>query len=195
MTALFRVLAIGLLLGLAACAQSVSTDVTRFNRFTGPPMGTFTIKPGPEQANSLEFTSNATLLAAELQRVGLAPAAEGAQPDYVASYTATRTPFDAGKDRGPVDLGVGVGGGSRGSGVGVGIGFNLGGGNSNTGFIDKLSVTMETPEGERVFEGNVSAMTRERSLSDVVPYLMRAVFTDFPGTNGASDTIDVKLGK
>jgi hypothetical protein len=195
MPALFRALAIGLLLALAACAQSVSTDVTRFNQFSGPPMGTFSIKPGPDQENSLEFTSNATLLAAELQRVGFAPAVDGKQPDYIAGYTVTRTPFNAGKERGPVDLGVGVGGGSRGSGVGVGIGFNLGGGNSNTGFIDKLSVTMETPDGERVFEGNASAMTRERGLSDVMPYLMRAVFTDFPGNNGASDTINVKLDK
>jgi hypothetical protein len=54
---------------------------------------------------------------------------------------------------------------------------------------------METPDGKRVFEGNASTMTQGRRLADIMPYLMRAVFTDFPGKNGASDTIDVKLGK
>jgi len=180
---------------LAACAQTVSTDVTRFNQFAGPPMGTFTITPGPGQANSLAFTSNAAIISAELQRIGFMPVAEGEMPDYTVGYTATQERFDAGSERGPVDVGVGVGGGSRGTSMGVGIGFNLGSGKSDTGYINKLDVTMEKPDGSRVFEGHASAMSRSQGLSEIMPYLVKAVFTDFPGENGASDTIDVKLDK
>jgi hypothetical protein len=196
MSVLHRLLSISLFILLAACAQSVSTDVTRFNQFAGPPMGTFSIEPAPEQAGSLEFTSTVTLLSAELRRIGFAPAATGDAADYVVRYTATQTRFDAGSERGPVDVGVGVGGGSRGTSVGVGIGFNLGsGGNSSAGYINKLSVTMERPDGARVFEGHASAMSHSQGLNDIMPYLMRAVFTDFPGENGASRTMNVKLDK
>jgi hypothetical protein len=170
--------------------------VTRFNQFAGPPMGTFSIEPTPEQAGSLQFTSTASLLSAELRRIGFAPAAPGTPADYVVAYTATQTAFNAGKERGPVDVGVGVGGGSRGTSVGVGIGFNLGsGGNSGAGYINKLSVTMERPDGPRVFEGHASAMSNSQGLTDIMPYLMRAIFTDFPGENGSSGTINVELGK
>src|SRR5690606_34715469 len=103
--------------------------------------------------------------------------------------------YEAGKESGQVDLGVGESGCGRSTGVGAGWGFNLGGGETITGYIAQLGGAMDTAGRERVFEGRASAQSQGKRASDVMPYLMRAVFTDFPGENGASKTMNVTLEK
>lgn len=180
-------------LALAGCASGISAEVTRFHRFTGPPMGSFVVAAAPDQQGGLEFSSQASLISAQMQQLGFTPAAGDAAPDYVVRFTVTQSQFRMGQEENPVNLGVGVGGGSRGTSVGVGLGINLGSRDPDTGYIDRLRVTMDRgTEKTRIFEGEAKITSRDPSLPAVMPYLAKAVFTDFPGKSGKTENIRLK---
>ena len=48
-----------------------------------------------------------------------------------------------------------------------------------------------TRTGERVFEGSAEAQTRTNDLPSLVPNLVQAIFTNFPGRSG--ETVQVKI--
>ena len=180
---------------LAGCASGVTADVTRFHTISAPLAGSFAIVPDEEQTGSLQFGTYAGILASELMRLGLTPAAAGSQPDYVVHFTVSHTQYRLDSEDGPVDVGVGVGGGSRGTHVGLGIGINLGGGQDQRGYIDRLGVTLNRGvDGERIFEGQASIHSRAADVGKSLGYLARAVFTDFPGKSGTTQSVTVKTG-
>jgi len=91
----FAMLAAPLLLALGACAAPFNANVSRFQAELPAPAGqTFAIVPqDPRNAGGLEFSQYASLVAAQLQKVGYVPAASQQTADLVVQ-------FDYGVDKG-----------------------------------------------------------------------------------------------
>lgn len=197
-----RVLAaILVLVALSACGpRMVEADVTRFTATaSGPAPGSFTIVPAPDQRGSLEFEAYADMVAEELRLHGFRPLAPGAAPGP--DYTV-RLGWDIGDPvtqvySSPTTL---YGGtsifGSR-TGYGVGLGVPLGGAqrvDSYTLQAKTLTVSMRpaaAPDGPNVFEGRAVTTAGGASLPPVMPYLVEAVFSNFPGRSGVTEEVRI----
>ncbi len=56
---------------------------------------------------------------------------------------------------------------------------------SYTVYTSGLDLTIaSTATGERLFEGSAEAVSRSNDLTQLVPNLVEALFTGFPGNNG-----------
>lgn len=59
--------------------------------------------------------------------------------------------------------------------------------------IDDLRSRSAAGAPRRLYEGTVQSTGASDALPAIAPYLVRALFTDFPGTNGQTRTIDVPV--
>lgn len=195
----FGLLAVGML--LSACTQQISSDVTRFNQLTMPPQGesVAVIARDKIMEKSMEFAQYAGLVQQRLTALGFRQPENGQLPDIMAELDYGVSSGPSGLRDGnhsPVSVGVGVAGGSGGwhsSGVGVGVstGFNLGGDDdAGASYSRRLSLVLtRTKDNVRLFEGRVVSVGDTPDLNRVMPYLVDALFTDFPGRNGETRTI------
>lgn len=72
------------------------------------------------------------------------------------------------------------------------FGGGYGGTYSYTVYTSGIDLTIERAgTGERVFEGSAEAMARTNDLTRLVPNLIEAMFTDFPGNSGEKVRITV----
>ena len=207
------------LLSLAACAAApFRADVSRFQALPAPQGQSFTVKASdPAKEGGLEFAQYAGLVAGEMQRVGYVPAASGAAADLTVSLDYT---VDEGKERKVVRQdpfydpywGYGRYGGfySRPYVVRTRSGYRyiqgwsdpfLFGGYGFGGSYDVDSFMVFTSgidmkiersgTGERLFEGKAEAKSRSNKLPYLVPNLVEAMFTGFPGNSGETLRISV----
>ncbi|MEL6707743.1 MAG: DUF4136 domain-containing protein [Pseudomonadota bacterium] len=193
-------------LGLAACATPFKADVERFAAPLPAPQGmTFAVVPeDPKLAGGLEFAIYARNVAAELSEVGYTPAASPENADLLVR-------FDYGVDNGRERVRT-TGAGFAGAGA-FGPWGNFGGfgfrRNFAFGFYDPWlagpnvrSYTVYTGDvdvkidnaktGERLFEGRAESVSRSNRLQSIVPNLVDALFTDFPGNSGETLRITIK---
>lgn len=192
-------------LGLAACSTPFKADVSRFATQLPAPEGTtFAVVPeDPQLAGGIEFSVYANGVAKELAEVGFAPAASPETADLLVR-------FDYGVDNGRERVRT-TGGGFGAAGFGPWGGFG-GFGYSRAyafGFYDPWlagpnvrSYTIYTGDidvkidnvatGERVFEGRAESVSRSNRLQTIVPNLVEALFTDFPGNSGETLRITIK---
>jgi hypothetical protein len=207
------------MLSLGACAAvPFRADVSRFQALPAPQGQTFTVKAA-DAANDggLEFAQYAGLVSAEMQRVGYVPAAPGAAADLTVTLGYG---VDEGKERTVVERdpfydpwwGYGRYGGFYGRPVAVrtrhgyryihgwndpflygGLGFN-GGYDVRSFMVYTSGIDMKiarTATGERLFEGKAEAKSRSDKLPYLVPNLVEAMFTGFPGNSGETVRISV----
>jgi hypothetical protein len=206
-------LALPLILSLSACASTFDANVSRFQRELPAPTGqTFAIvADDPRDQGGLEFSQYASLVAAQLQKVGYVPGTPESA-DLVVR-------FDYGVDQGRDKLqttgfsdpywggwyGPGYGGrggfyGRRGWGGGWGWGWYdpwMHGPGYNS--VDVVTVYTSgidlkidrRADGKRLFEGKAEAASTSNRLPYLVPNLVEAMFTDFPGHNGETVRISV----
>lgn len=192
-------------LGLSACASSFKADVSRFATQLPAPQGmTFAVVPeDPKLAGGLEFALYAKEVGEEMARVGYAPAASPEAADLLVR-------FDYGVDNGRERVrttGAGFGGGAFGPWGGFGgFGFRrnfafgfydpwLAGPNvrSYTVYTGDVDVKIDNAKtGERLFEGRAESVSRSNRLQAIVPNLVDALFTDFPGNSGETLRITIK---
>ncbi len=180
----------GLLLLLAACQQVLEADVTRFNRLPSDIRGeTFVVLPDGGQDDSLEFHHYAQLVAAALQSNGLRPAPRQGPPARLVVLLhcgsvgsrneywfepGTRWGGWGGVDDGTVDV--------------------------YTYYFTSLDVELyDGPawrQGRRrmLFEGRALGESEVGPLNDNMPYLVRALFAEFPGGNGRTIGVTVPMG-
>jgi hypothetical protein len=216
MRSLRTIVAVALVLLVSACGPRVVTSqVTRFHQLPPGFAGqTFTILPESDQVGSLEFQSYADQVAAQLAAHGLQPVASGGdlvvKLDYgigsgrTAIYTRPSTYGS---------FGVGCGGFGWphrrwGTGLGLGMGFPLGD-PWGPGYYDTYAVTkydrwlavdiLEGPSFRQgrpisVFEGRAVSEGSSRALPQVMPYLARALFDNFPGMSGQTVRVAVPVG-
>jgi len=209
-----------LVLGLSACAEGLSTNVTRFQSQLPAPQGqTFSIVADDAAlAGGIEFGQYARLVAGELVKRGYAesPSPNAANLIVRFSYgvdkgrtmvrsSAFRDPFYSpwygpGGFYGRGFYGGGFGGGFGGRGFyghpGVwGYGWNDPffdrGVDSYTVYNSGISLKIDGPENRRVFEGKAEAASTSNKLSYLVPNLVEAMFTNFPGNSGETLRITV----
>lgn len=181
---------------VSGCASKFTADVTRFNDLPPPAGETVQIVgKDPLLERGLEFASFANLVGAALERQGYRPPVAGEQADIVAAIA-----YGVGPGRQPLrgegggtSVGVGVGGGSGGGlGVGLGAAFDLSGGGKDPVHVRSLTLELtRVADDRRLFEGRAISEGRNNDLGSVMPYLVEALFKDFPGQNG--ETIEVRL--
>jgi hypothetical protein len=207
------------LLSLAACAATpFRADVSRFQALPAPAGQTFTVKAADAaKQGGLEFAQYAGLVGAEMQRVGYMPAAAGSAADLTVTLDYA---VDEGKERTVAQRdpfydpywGYGRYGGfySRPYVVRTRHGYRyvhgwsdpfLFGGRGFGGGYDVSSFTVFTSgidmkierngTGERLFEGKAEAKSRSNKLPYLVPNLVEAMFTGFPGNSGETVRISV----
>jgi hypothetical protein len=196
-------LAIGVaVLGLSACAETINTTVSRYQAMPVPQGQTFYVVPdgGMARNGGLEFQRYAGLVAQQLELRGFRPAAGPQGASMVVQ-------FGYGIDRGQVryveepgyGAGFGYGGffGRRGfhrSRFGFGSGFAWGwddpfwydgGVDSYVEYHSQVDLHIRAAGTHApLFDGRAQARSETNRLDVVIPSLVDAMFTGFPGRNG-----------
>lgn len=207
------------LLAVGGCAETFNARVARFQRLPVPQGQSFAIVPANAQNDGgIEFGSYAALVAQHLARQGYAPAAPGAPAQMTVrvgygvgpgEQKVTTSPgFNCGLG-GFGGFGYGGFGGRRfGGGYGYGFGgpwaYGWGGPyggfggwgcpdvESYTIYQSYLSMDIVRSDGTKLFEGRARAHSTSDSLPKVVPNLIDAMFTGFPGNSGQDIRITIK---
>ncbi|WP_333838504.1 DUF4136 domain-containing protein [Novosphingobium sp.] len=204
-------LAAPLVLALSGCATNFNAKVSRFQAELPAPAGqTFAVvAEDPRDNGGLEFSQYASLVAAQMARVGYVPG-NPQTSDLVVKFgygvdrgrehvrsTGFADPF-WGPWYGPGFYGRRYGPGfwgGRGWGYGWydpfwGAGYN--GVDVTTVYTSGISVQIDRrADGKRLFEGKAEAASTSNRLPYLVPNLVEAMFTDFPGHNGETVRISV----
>jgi Domain of unknown function (DUF4136) len=199
------------LLALGACATPFKADVSRFQELPAPQGQTFTIRAAnAADQGGIEFGQYASLITTELQEIGYVPASGGtADMTVILDYGV-----DQGRERTVVrsdpfyDPFWGHGGAyrpyvvrtRRGARYVMGYydpflysGFNRGYDvDSFTVYTAHLDMKIDrNADGKRLFEGKAEAKSRSNKLPYLVPNLVEAMFTGFPGNSGETVRISV----
>ncbi|QXQ06055.1 DUF4136 domain-containing protein [Sphingosinicellaceae bacterium] len=214
-----RTVALALLLGLAACSTPFEARVNRFQQLPAPQGQTFAIQAHDRsKAGSLEFATYAGMIRSHLLAAGFGEASStGAaslvvdldyavsQPrEKVQSYPGYGGFGYGGYGGGWGGWGGGYGGfgryGGRFGGFGGYGGFGYGG-LWGGGYPEVYSTTLfnsyvamrisRSADNQSVFEGRAETVSQTNDLTRLVPPLVDALFTGFPGNSG--ETIRVRL--
>jgi Domain of unknown function (DUF4136) len=199
------------LLAVGACATPFKADVSRFQELPAPQGQTFAIRAAnPANEGGIEFSQYAGLVATELQDIGYVPAA-GRSADMTVTLDYI---VDQGKERTIVrqdpfyDPFWGYGSfyrpyvvrTRRGHRYVMGYydpflysGFNRGYDvDSFTVYTANLDMKIDrNGDNKRLFEGKAEAKSRSNKLPYLVPNLVEAMFTGFPGNSGETVRISV----
>jgi hypothetical protein len=196
------------LISLGGCATPFKADVARFQTMPAPQGQTFFIEAtDPRNRGGLEFSQYAALVAQRL-------AAQGYQPATSRSSASLIVSLDYGVDSGREKI-VTRPGFNRPFGFGR-FGYPWGPWghraafyhgwhdpfwydpwsypeiDSYTYYTSYLEMTINRAEGgQRLFEGKARARSRTDSLPQLVPNLIEAMFTNFPGRSGEEVKITI----
>jgi hypothetical protein len=202
------------LLLIAGCAQPFEAKVARFQSLPAPQGQTFAIEPvNVRNEGGLEFATYAQQVAERLGAYGYRPAAPGdkaaltVQLDYGVDHGIQKTVSTPEPGFGYGGFGGFGGYGGRGYGYprrwGYGSAFYYGwdGGydpffnsqriDTYTIYTSFMAMTIVKPDGQHVFEGKARARSLDDSLTNLVPKLIEAMFTNFPGQSGEEVKITV----
>lgn len=188
------VLILGLFL-LSGCSSNINSNVTRFHQL--PPANGDSIEVvalDPTLQQSIEFSTYAQMVGQKLGEVGYTPPVNN-RSRYIAEVGYNISPLGETviENRSPVSVGVGVGSGSRrGTSMGVGISTGFGSSNNEPQYVSRLTMNIiDLTTGNRLYEGHVESISRGQNLSQTMPFLINALFQDFPGESGTSNVVKV----
>jgi hypothetical protein len=198
------------LLALSACATGLPTEVSRFQAMPAPQGQSFVVVPGLGQKDGLEFSQYAGLVRRHLTGLGYreAPSREAAtfvvELDYGVDrgrdrVVARPSPFAShwGFGYRPYYSRFGYFGRHRRP-------FYYGW--HDPFLFDDWSTDIHsyrvynshleldirrTDDGQPLFEGRAEAQSRDDDMTELVPNLIEAMFTDFPGRSGETVRITV----
>ncbi|WP_417595291.1 DUF4136 domain-containing protein [Parasphingorhabdus sp.] len=193
------------LLTLAACATPFRADVQRFVALPNTTGQSFAVVAAdPELAGGLEFGQYAGLVEQRMLDLGYRRSDDPAAAELIVSMDYD---IDKGRDKIVSDYDPFYPSSRFGGYYGRHrylYGFNdpfLYGGYGFAGYGGVRSFTVYTSElelkidravdGERLFEGKAEALSRSKNLTYLVPNLVEAMFTDFPGNSGERVRISV----
>jgi len=204
-----------LLLAVAACASPFQAKVSRFQSQLPAPAGqTFAVvADDPGKAGGIEFGQYARLVEAQLVKQGYTAVATPEQAQLLVRFDYG---VDKGRERvrstgfagGYPGWGPWYGYGRFGGGFGgyYGRGFGWGGPwrygwydpffdngiESYTVYTSGVSLTIDRKaDHARLFEGKSEAVSTSNNLQYLVPNLVEAMFTNFPGNSGETVRITV----
>jgi len=196
----------GLLLLVAACASSITSDVTRFNKLGKPSGETVRIvAKDPALEGSLEFQSYADLIGRKLGALGYRPAAAGSDARLIvkvgyevgAPQEKSRYSYGSYPYYGYASYGYGYFGHGFYDpfypGYGYGYGYD-GYGYNYTVYPRKLEMDIvRAGDNEMLFQGVVDSIGRNQHLNEVMPYLIEAMFNGFPGEDGKTYRVKIEV--
>lgn len=185
------------LISLASGASAAPVEVTRFHTpetlvTLGRGAVAVVAAPGTDNGTyggSLETRIWLAAVEAELAALRFASATPGAA-DLVAEVRMERHNERTERRGGPVSVGVGGNTGGWNNGLGLGLGFNLGGGPRSV-VMTRLAVTIRNrATGLSLWEARAEniekAGSKAGSVDQLAPRMVRALFSGFPGTSGAT---------
>jgi hypothetical protein len=199
------------LMGLSACATGLPTQVSRFQAMPVPQGQSFVVVPAEGEKGGLEFSQYAGLVSRHLSTLGYREAQSADSANFVVE-------LDYGVDEGrqrivsrPDPFPSRWGYGFRRpyySRFGYGRGYRspfyygwddpywFGGGfhdriESYTEYSSDLEMNIRGKGGEPLFEGRAQARSTTDDLTVLVPNLIEAMFTGFPGRSGETVRITV----
>lgn len=202
------VLASALAIGLSACAApGFKADVSRFQSQLPAPSGQSfaVVADDPALAGGLEFSLYADMVGAELEKLGYTKVS----PDAATMLVRFDYEVDNGRERVRSNsLGFGYDGFgrwgrfSRFGGYGFRRSYAFGFYDpflagpevrSYTVYTSGIDLKIDsTASGQRLFEGKAEAVSRSNRLQQLVPNLVDALFTDFPGNSGETLRITIR---
>jgi hypothetical protein len=214
---LFTLAAPAVLLTLSACATGLPTKVSRFQAMPAPQGQTFAIQAGDEELRGgLEFAQYADLVRRHLIEQGYS---EAASPQSASLIVSLDYGVDEGKQEVVTSPGFNsrfgfyggwghYGGyrpyfsrwGRRHSPFYYGwndpfwyspLGFGYDDIRTYRVYTSYLDLDIRRPDGQSVFEGTAKARSRDDDLQELVPNLVEAMFTGFPGNSGETVRITV----
>jgi hypothetical protein len=196
-------------IGLSACAQTLSTTVSRYQAMPAPQGQTFYVVPAGGLANNggLEFQRYAGMVAQQLQARGFQPAANAQSANMIVQ-------FGYGVDHGQTRIvedpfyrshygfgGFGWGSPFYRSRFGWGGGFSWGwddpfwyggGVDSYVEYHSQIDLHIRASgTNAPLFDGRAQARSETNRLDVVIPSLVTAMFTGFPGRNGETVRITI----
>ena len=196
-------------IALSACAESITSTVSRYQAMPAPQGQTFTIGPdgGMARNGGLEFQRYAGIVAQQLEARGYRPAADAQSANMVVQFgygvdhgqmRYVEDPYPAGGLRGPY-WGAGFYRPRFGFGWG---GRYLWGWDDPFWYGDGIDSYVEyhgqidlhiRAAGTNVplFDGRAQARSETNRLDVLVPSLVDAMFTGFPGRNGETVKITI----
>jgi hypothetical protein len=205
---------------LAACATPFNADVQRFQSALPAPQGqTFTVvADDPALAGGLEFSQYASVVADRMASLGYRPVNSTAEADLLVRFdygvdkgrervrqTGFRDPFydpwfgygrygysRFGYSRGYWGPAFGRGYYGRPWSYGFYDPFFDNGLDSYTVYTSGIEMKIDNrASGQRLFEGKAEAVSTSNRLQYLVPNLVEAMFTDFPGRSGETKRISI----
>ncbi len=198
------------LAALAGCVSPkyVTSDVTRYHTLPSAPTGqSFVIATlDPEQGQSLAYRQYADMVTAKLVSMGLKPFGGPTEAsDYVVTLryqVRGPTPDIESRSTPSVSLGLGYGSwGRHGGWSGFGAWDVPYDHYTDTRqlFLREVELniyrgnTYDSPKKTRVFEGHALSAGQNGQLEPVMPYILDALFKDFPGRSGETQTVSVQV--
>jgi len=207
---------------LVSCTQSIRTNVTRFHMLPSPSGEKIVIVPmNPANNGSLEFANYATLVGNALGSFGYVPA-DGEEADLIVQldYGVEDGPTTVRTSGGYSHYGSYYGRytnpwfpyrGYRSGYYGYyGSPYGYGGvydpfGNYSLGMAPrvrtyanynrhlKMIIKPNRDSSQNLYEGEVKSTGRSNRLHEIMPYMVQAFFTNFPGVSGASESVSIEL--
>lgn len=192
-------------LALGACATPFRADVQRFTALPDTTGQSFAVVAAdPDLSGGLEFGQYAALVEQRMLDMGYRRSDDPAAAELIVSMDYD---IDNGREKVVADYDPFYPSGRFGGYYGRHrylYGYHdpfLFGGHGFSGYNGVRSFTVYTTEldmkiersvdGERLFEGKAEALSRSKNLTYLVPNLVEAMFTDFPGNSGERVRISV----
>ncbi len=199
------------LLALSACATPFRADVQRFVALPDTTGQSFAVvASNPDLAGGLEFGQYATLVEQRMSELGYRLVEDPAAAELIVSmdYDVDRGRERIVADYDPFFASPRFGGyyghrrfygrhrfryGFHDPFLFGGYGFGgYGSVRSFTVYASELDLKIDRAvDGERLFEGKAEALSRSKNLTYLVPNLVEAMFTNFPGNNGERVRISI----
>jgi hypothetical protein len=202
----FSILPLLLVLAVVtACANRISSDVARFHRLQKPSGETFMIEPMDKaKLGSLEFGQYANLVGDRLVAVGYKATPQGQKPELIVR-------LDYSVSSGQVRVRSYPGTGFYGMysygrpwspyfydpfyPYPYGLEPEV---RSEVYYTRRLNMDIERPAvepgkaSEKLFEGRVESEGLDNRMPEVMPYLIKAMFDNFPGPSGVTQHIVIE---
>ncbi|MCF8474382.1 MAG: DUF4136 domain-containing protein [Emcibacter sp.] len=211
MNNIFRFVIVLILAGfLSACNNTFTSNVSRFHELPTPQGESVMIVPSdPAKNNSLEFASYANIVGDYLGKLGYRPAGDGV-PDLIVE-------LDYGVDDGKVivrNYSFGYGYGFPHFYPRSYFGYyypysyfdfydpfygyyspHRRDVDSYVKYTRKLSMVIRPNQDglKNLFEGTVESTGRNNNITAIMPHMVQALFTNFPGVSGSTEKIVINL--
>lgn len=174
---------------VAGCTTTPGVDVTRFHLNQPIPADSIELQAPPGiDGNSLEFRSQAAIVAADLATHGLTVPARPGISGYIGVMRAEQTSQVGQAKPSPFSIGIGGFTGGSGGGVGGGVQVPVGGARNNLIRVNSLALQIRRrSENTMIWEGRAIEELpsgAEAGVTAALPRLSRALLKDFPGPSG-----------